>query len=356
MENFKTSSADSLFGLVQYDNFRIFMRMAANYNVLADFLSKISNESATALLKRFISGIESDPETGLEKAMDIADSFAGHNDEIISVIQITSELKYNFIRCQMSKSYFGMRLYSILMQIFNLVKNDDPDKKLWRQLGNYELLEQTAIRNKNNEIVEVVLFYGDDDGSASFNNFLSLFKDNSKWGISKNDFYVTIRSISDRPLVVYANLPLDTKQELDVQAQDNLFEHLKEQSIEPAILVHRGHSYHLSKTLKRIQPSVRLALLGSCGGYNSIISVANINPDAQIIVTKKTGSKLINDPLIEEINETLLEGKDLEWSVVWADLQNRFQKDEFTLNLFNEYLPPGKNVSLFVLKLFNNYK
>jgi hypothetical protein len=52
-------------------------------------------------------------------------------------------------------------------------------------------------------------------------------------------------------------------------------------------------------------------LLGSCGGYNSIISVANINPDAQIIVTKKTGSKCINDPLIDEINRNLLEKKTL---------------------------------------------
>ena len=41
MEHFKTSSADSLFSIVQYDNFRIFMRMAANYNVLTDFLNKM---------------------------------------------------------------------------------------------------------------------------------------------------------------------------------------------------------------------------------------------------------------------------------------------------------------------------
>jgi hypothetical protein len=103
-----------------------------------------------------------------------------------------------------------------------------------------------------------------------------------------------------------------------------------------------------------MQPSVKLALLGSCGGYNSIISVANINPDAQIIVTKKTGSKSINDPVIEEINRTLLDKKDLVWSAVWENLEKRFMKNESALNLFNEYLPPGKNVSLFVLKLFNN--
>ncbi len=58
--------------------------------------------------------------------------------------------------------------------------------------------------------------------------------------------------------------------------------------------------------------------------------------------------------MIEEINGTLLEKKDLVWSAVWEDLEKRFKKNESALNLFNEYLPPGKNLSLFVLKLFNN--
>ena len=77
MENFKTQSADSLFSIVQYDNFRIFMRLAANYNVLTDFLNRMPQEKAAELMNRFISGIETDTYTGLEKAMDIADSFTG---------------------------------------------------------------------------------------------------------------------------------------------------------------------------------------------------------------------------------------------------------------------------------------
>ncbi|MGE5108094.1 MAG: hypothetical protein ACM3H8_11150, partial [Sphingobacteriales bacterium] len=109
-------------------------------------------------------------------------------------------------------------------------------------------------------------------------------------------------------------------------------------------------------TLKRLQPSVKLAILGSCGGYNSILSVANISPDAQIIVSKKTGSKVINDPMIEVINGTLKNKKNLIWTEVWRKLTTRFSEDEFVLNIFNEYIPPAKNVSLFVLKLFNFYR
>ena len=356
MDQLKDHPVDSIFQVVQYDNFRVFMRMAANYNTLADFLNKLPQAQASTLLKRFISEIESDTDTGLEKAMDVADAFTGLIDVPGLGELIRDELTSNLERCRKDQLFFGIRLYNILTQVFDLVKEKDPDSKLRKQLGNYELLEHQALQNKNGEIVELVMFYGDDDGVASFNNFLSLFTDKTVWKVTKNKFWVTIRSLSDQPLVIYANLPLDTKEELDVQAQDSLSQHLAKQSLKPVILIHRGHSYHLSKTMKRLEPSVKLALLGSCGGYNSIISVANISPDAHIIVSKKTGTKFVNDPMIEEINETLLEKKDLAWPELWSDLHKRFMKDQFKLNLFNEYLPPEKNVSLFVLKLFNSYK
>jgi hypothetical protein len=104
-----------------------------------------------------------------------------------------------------------------------------------------------------------------------------------------------------------------------------------------------------------LQPSVKLAILGSCGSYNKAISIASINPDVQVIGSKKTGSKSINDPIIDEINETLLNRKDLLWPEIWKKLAARFGKDEVALSLFNEYFPPSDNLSLFVLKLFNYY-
>src|SRR5205085_4819607 len=46
MAYFKSRPADSLFSIVGYDDFRIFMRMAANYNTLANFLSNMPQEKA----------------------------------------------------------------------------------------------------------------------------------------------------------------------------------------------------------------------------------------------------------------------------------------------------------------------
>ena len=356
MENFKNGSADSLFALVKYDNFRTFMRIAANYNTLTDFLNRMPLRRAAELIQLFISGIESDTNTGLEKAMDVADAFTGLDSAGMISELVQNELRTNLIRCVSSQFYFGSRLYNILLQVFDLVKQKDPANKLWSYLGNYEMLERKELQNKSGEITELVLFYGDEDGNSSFNNFLSLFKDTTKWQTSKNEFWVAIRSLSEQPISIYANLPLDYKQELDLQAQDALTNFLKQQSIEPTVVIHRGHSYHMEKTLKKLKPSVKLAILGSCGGNKNIISVATISPDAQIIVSKKTGSKFINDPMIEVINENLQNKGTLIWTEVWQELAGKFSKDEFKLNLFNEYIPPARNVSLFVLKLFNNYK
>lgn len=355
MERLKDHPADSVFHLVHYDNFRTFMRLAANYNVLTNFLSTMPSENANDLLKRFIAGIETDTGDGLEKAMDIADCFTGldSSKEISGMIQ--NELQDNFARCKKAQQYFGIRLYGILLQVFRQVNQDEPVANLWNTLGNYEVLPKNDLKNRNGEINELVLFYGDQDGTASFNSFQRLFSDSSKWKVARNDSWITIRSRTGDPLVIYANMPLDGKQELDIKAQDNLVAYLQQQQVEPTVLIHRGHSYHLDNTLRRLAPSVKLAILGSCGGYNSAISIATINPDVQIIGSKKTGSKSINDPIIDVINETLLSGQDLSWPDIWEKLTRRFSRDEFTLNLFNEYIPPAKNMGLFVLKLFNHY-
>jgi hypothetical protein len=314
----------------------------------------LSPDRMKNIMQRFIGSIEKDESTALEKAMDIADSFTsvGNDAELSGLVE--SELQSNLDRCTTAHNYLGIRLYNILTDILSLVKQKDGINKVWATLGDYDLLTRSALQNEKGEIVELVLFYGDEDGIASYNNFLRSFTDKSKWEISKKPNWVSIRSTGEKPLLIYANLPLDVKDEKDLMAQDSLVAYLKKQSLEPTIIVHRGHSYHLDKTLKRLKPSVRLAILGSCGGYNKALSIANINPDVQVIGSKKTGSKSVNDPILDEINETLINGKDLQWPDLWKQLADRFSKNEAVLSLFNEYFPPSHNLSLFVLKLFNS--
>ena len=353
LQQFTDYTAHSIFALVQYDNFLPFMRLAANYNTLTDFLTCMPPESAAEILKKFLTGIEADTDSGLEKAMDIADSFTGLSADSAICETIKAELKSNLDRCDSAKSYFGVRLYGILLQVFEIVRPGDSTNQLWTYLGNHDVLPRQSLQNQDGDIIELVLFYGDKDGVSSFKNFMNLFKNTRKWKVTKNKKWVTIHSLSGQPITVYANLPLDEEQGLDLEAQDSLSDFIKQKSQEPVILVHRGHSYHVAQSLKRMQPSVKLAILGSCGGYNGMLSAANISPDAQIIISKKTGSKSINDPMIEVINETLQSNNDLVWTEIWEKMAMRLSNDQVALNLFDDYLPPKKNVSLFVLKLFN---
>lgn len=352
MEQFKGQSAEQILKLVNYDKYRAFIRLAANYNVLADYLSKMPEHEMANLLKQFIAGIEGDSDAGLEAAMDIADCFASLSSVPETRDIIEKQLLFNLNRCKKGQNYLCVKLYNILYQVFGLVKQDDDTNKLWATLGNYDVLKHEALENKKGEIIQLVLFYGDEDGVSSFNNFMKPYTDSKKWDVTKNENWVSIRSNSEKPLLIYANLPLSSKDELDIKAQDLLAEYLAQQSQEPTVLVHRGHSYHLDKTLRRLTPSVKLAILGSCGGYNKGISIAHINPDVQFIGSKKTGAKSVNDPILYAINETLMKNDDISWPDIWSRLTKKFSKDEATLNLFNEYFPPNKNISLFVLKLF----
>ncbi|MBI5372052.1 MAG: hypothetical protein HZA79_08510 [Sphingobacteriales bacterium] len=355
MEQIKTSPADSIFGLLNDDNFRPFIRMAANHNILDDFLRHMPPDSAIVILKRYVAGIESDKRSGLANAMDLADSFAGFSTVPGARQLMQHELAVNYDRCQSGKLYLGIRLYRILQQVFGIAAERGTMNPAGAALGNYDRLERKQLQHKSGNIIQFVLFYGDEDGIASFSHFMKLFRDKKKWEIAENPYWVSIHSRIGQPLAIYASRPLDITTGKDLQAQDSLAAFLRGEGMEPAILIHRGHSFHLSKTLKWLRPNVKLLVIGSCGGYNNILSIADISPGTQIIVSKKIGTQLINDPMIELINESLRNKEDLIWAGIWEKLTMRFRKNAYLQNLFADYIPPGKNLSLFVLHLFNKY-
>ncbi len=355
MECLKTSPADSIFGLLHFDNFRQFIRMAATHNMLGDFLRHISPVSAAVVLKKYATGIESDKRSGLANTMDLADSFADFSAIPGARQLMQNELAVNYNRCKSGKLYLGRRLYRILQQVFEMAAERGTMNHASAAPGDLDRLERKQLQNKNGDIIQYVLFYGDEDGIASFKHFMKLFRDGKKWEIAENPYWVSIHSRTGQPLAIYASRPLDIITGKDLQAQDSLAAFLRREGMEPAILIHRGHSFHLSKTMKRLQPGVKLFIIGSCGGYNNLLSIAGISPGAQIIVSKKIGTQLINDPMIELINETLRNKEDLIWAGIWEKLATRFRKNAYLQNLFAEYIPPAKNLSLFVLNLFNKY-
>ncbi len=354
MEYCKKNSTDSLFRIVHYDRFREFMRIAANYNTLSDFFSCFAEETTRELLKRYIDRIEVDTYTGLEKAMDVADCFAGLSADSIFNDLIGRELRSNFDRCNKENLIFGSRLYDILLGVYEIVqRKNEANGSPGAWSGYNAKLDRKKLQNKKGEVIGLVLFYGDEDGKKSFSNFRGIFKDPAKWDTEESPYWIRIRSRTNEPVVFYANLPLDHQNYLDIQAHDSLSAHLKEQGLNPVILVHRGHSYYINYTMRRMEESVMLAILGACGGNNYILDMAGINPDVQMVISKKIGAMVINDPIIAEISKRLVAGKDLVWEDIWNELENRFKSSPAMLTLFKEYISPADNISIFVMNLFN---
>jgi len=351
MGHFKNQSADSILTLVYNDRFRKFMRIAATYNTLADFLRLMSPERSKSLIHSFVADIENtDDDEAVANATDVADAFIALSKEPLFNNYLKQELEDGLRKSKRNDHNQAQRLYSILLRVYTLVNSEGSESSL---SANYKKLPFASLKDKSGAISELVLFYGDEDGKNSFNSFMGLFKDKSQWNIATNDSWVAISSLQGQSIKIYANLPLNTEDEKDLTAQEALTDYLNQQSIEPTILIHRGHSYHLSNTLKYLNTSVKLAILGSCGGYKNMKKIIELNPDVHIIASKQVGSMVVNDPLVKQVNNTLLESKDLDWVSFWEELNVKFKTDTNVSKLFEEYIPPYKNVGAYVIRLYN---
>jgi hypothetical protein len=94
-------------------------------------------------------------------------------------------------------------------------------------------------------------------------------------------------------------------------------------------------------------------VLGSCGSYQNLTSVLQICPDAQIISSKEVGSRLVNEPVLKLINESLLYQDDIDWINIWKALAKQFEGSQAE-ERFENYIPPHKNLGALFIKAFKN--
>lgn len=352
---FEKLGSDSLLRLVNYDRYRKFLSMAARYNTLSGFLQQMPAANSTALMKKFITGLEG-KEGGLEETISVAETFPGIiKDNALSTL-VAAELRSNYDRSHAMSSREGEKLYSLLTQVFQAVKNNQANNPagLPAALQVYYTIPHKQLRGNDGSITELVLFYGDEDGKNAYSSFMANFNDAAQWSVEKNESWVTIKSKKLYPMTIYANLPLSNDGGLDEKAQQALNAYLTAQGIKPHILIHRGHSYHLPSSIKWVTPDTRLAILGSCGGYKEIFEVLEKSPNAQAISTKQIGSVKVNEPILRSINDRLLNQRDLDWSTMWQELDKQLKSNKLTYDYFQEYVPPYKNIALLVGKLYGS--
>jgi hypothetical protein len=345
-QRMKNPNSDTLLMSVGFDHFKKFIKMAANYNTLDNFLKRMDNGNAEILMRAFAGGLEKT--ASLEDAVDVADSYASISDDKLRKL-ILDEVRENLGQQTRDVNKRGLAIYELLNTIFSSLdtaSNVDLSEKFG--IPSIYSVDNQALRNEGGKIIIQQFFYGDKDGITYFPSFVSQYRTQG-WKVVNKPEWVEVSSTTGVPVIIYANKPLDEKQGLDEKAQEDLEEYLAQRKQSPTIVIHRGHSYHVMSTIKQLATSAKVVFLGSCGGYQNINGVLNICPYAHIIASKQVGTASVNDPLIRSISETLRQGKDLNWPEMWKTL-GRQLKDN---NLFEDYVPPYKNLGALFIMAYN---
>lgn len=352
-QRMNVARSDSLLMSVNGDYFRKFIKMAAGYNTLNDFLGKMSRENATTTMKAFVINLENT--RGLEEAVDVADSYSSIMDKNPDLAKyILQEVRWNHNRNLENANKRGSVIYSLLKILFESADTANT-VDLVKMLGIPSIYGQDykSLTDSSGRVIQQVFFYGDEDqdGQLSFENFMGMFRNRPEWKISSNEDFVTINSTRGKPVMIFANRPLLGPDDPDARAQARLIEFMQSKNYKPTVVIHRGHSYHLQYTLNQLAPSAKIVVLGSCGGYNNLNDVLTICQDAHIISSKQIGTKTVNEPILQAINTSLVAGRDIDWISMWRDLSNRF-RDSASREKFEDYIPPYKNLGAIFIKAY----
>ena len=341
---------DSLLISLHFDRFKKFIKMAAGYNKLDEFL-KTMPENSDKLMQAFVAKLET---TGsLEDAVDVADSYGSITNPALQKSMLQN-VEWNEQRCIKENNERGRKIYSLLKTIF-LSADPKNGVDLSKEIGipSIYTVDNKYLCDDSGRIIEQVFFYGDKDGKESYASYLTSFP-RSDWSITKKKEWIEIKSIKGKPIWIFANLPLDNDTYKDSLAQSDLIDYLDSKGLKPTIVIHRGHSYHLPYTIKQLPESAKIIMLGSCGGYQNLKTILKYAPDAHIISTKQTGAKNVNKPIIDALDNTLKEGKNIDWRLMWSGLENYFSKTpRETRETFEDYIPPQKNLGALFIKAYN---
>ena len=349
-QRMKNPNSDSLLMSVSYDHFRKFIKMAANFNTLDDFLKRMDKGNAQILMRAFASGLERT--NNLEDAVDVADSYASISDGELRKL-ILSVVQTNVTKLEKTDNRRASTIYDLMNTIFSSM--DSSNKiDLSSRFGIPPIynMSNTDLRDTGSKrIIIQQFFYSDKDGKAVFNNFRGAYS-NANWKFVDRPQWIEVSSTKGIPITIYSNKPLgDETEGLDDKAQKDLYAYLEDKNLQPTVVIHRGHSYHVSSTIKQLAPTAKLVLLGSCGGYHNLNEVLKVSPYAHIIASKQVGSGTVNQPMIISITENLRQGKDLNWPVMWKEFEKQFTKQRN--DLFDDYIPPYRNLGALFIMAYN---
>jgi len=202
--------------------------------------------------------------------------------------------------------------------------------------------------NASGVCIERYFFYNDDDGEESYQAFRQIYQRDPAWRFESKGSYVIVtgKSSNGKRIEIYANVPMTDG------GQNEISRIFASHRIDPVVVVHRGHSFHLDKSLRYLTKSAQLVFLGSCRGMDRVEDVLETSAAAQLIATRAVGTSSVNDPLLKAINDRLLSGaSELDWSSFWSEQQAKLGSNP----QFQDYVPPHRNATAIFLAAYYNY-
>lgn len=189
------------------------------------------------------------------------------------------------------------------------------------------------------------LFYNDDDGKASYASFREALQKNGWKEENVRGFIKFSKFDNKRSIEILVSPPeADGKKATDIQ------EYVEAMGGKISVLVHRGHSYHVDKSLEHINEDNRLIFLGSCGGQTNVQKVLSATPNAQIIATSGTGRMAINNESFIDINQQILGGDQIDWQKMKAKWMHRAEGNSSLRQDYLNYVAPHENLPFLFLR------
>jgi len=375
-----------LLNKLNFEGMRVFLRTCAQYDKLDRFLSTMTSVQQIEILEKFSENLDI-TNRPLAEAVTLGESFNILKGKTETLQILESKIKSEYERFEKSNPDTA-KLYGLIASIHAnaSISNQSWFREMQKKyiLPDLSQIESKELFNQKKLNIQQHFFYDDTmgeesspnkwDGHNSFRHFVEHYggrvqwnktgkniqvsgRGKDGWKIEDRGSYVLLKKTekNGRRMEIYANKP-DHEEDGTADIQ-NKFEDMNLQSI---VVVHRGHSYHVKKTIEKIPDIARIVNLGSCGGFNNITSVLERAPDAHILVTKGMGSMFVNDVLFKQINEQILSNRSLYWSTVWKKATRDFKLDKSVkgkkaARYFKNYVAPHQNIGTQIIRAYNDF-
>ena len=329
---------------VQFNQYRTFIKMCISYGKLEDLLAQMSDINREELISKFIKlGNE---KSILKEAVSIADALGSITDSL-SLYQIEESLLTNFIQAEDEELKL---VYSLLMKLYedktSTYKNEYFTYTNQLEVPSINEISIGELLGNDSIHTQVHCFYDDEDGNTSYQTFMSLWRNND-WNIQDYEEFVSISSVHSIPIQILVNKP-----QYDYEGQKLIHQLLDEKGADIEVLVHRGHSFYVPRSLLFLRNETRIVLLGSCGGYHRVSEILNQSPFAHIISTKQIGTYTVNNPLLLAIAKQVESGGTIQWNEFWEQFSSSFQEGTYAYQKMIEYVPPHQNLGATFIQAF----